>query len=146
MVEPCDVGVNVSGGFLVKAGTAVCRRGGQGVPFGNAKPCPSGCGQHRHLLSPATHLSPSLQTIGCSTFNSAGARMCQASVTSSRNRVISMPSSRTITNSDQLYIKIVKNTSGSLSSSACFSASSPTYRTAMLVRITPPLTRNVLRV
>ena len=51
--------------------------------------------------SPATHLSPSPHTSGYSTFNSAGARMCQASVTSSRSRVMSMASSRTITSGDQ---------------------------------------------
>jgi hypothetical protein len=51
--------------------------------------------------SPATHRSPSPHTSRYSTFNSAGARMCQASVTSSRSRVMSMASSRTITSGDQ---------------------------------------------
>ena len=52
-------------------------------------------------LLPATQPSLLPQSGGCSTFNSAGARMCQASVTNSRSRVMSMRSSPTITSGDQ---------------------------------------------
>ena len=52
-------------------------------------------------IYPQLSLSLSPQSGGCSTFNSAGARMCQASVTNSRSRVMSMRSSRTITSGDQ---------------------------------------------
>ena len=62
--------------------------------------------------------------------------MCQASVTSSRSRARPTASSRTITNGDRSYAGVVKNTSGSPSRRACFSASSPTYSTAMSVRMT----------
>jgi imidazolonepropionase-like amidohydrolase len=65
----------------------------------------------------------------------AGARIRQASVTSSASRLVSTSASRSITSGQPSYPGVVKKRSGSPRSSACFSASSPTYSTAMSVRM-----------
>jgi hypothetical protein len=58
--------------------------------------CPNPSHYHPQLTA-----RPRPPTSGCSTSNSAGARMCQASVTNSRSRVMSMASNQTITSGDQ---------------------------------------------
>jgi len=62
-------------------------------------------------------------------------RISQASLINSASRTASIASSRRRTNGASPYPRTVKNTSGSPSSKACFSASSPTKRTATSERI-----------
>ena len=63
-------------------------------------------------------------------------RIRHASVTSSASRSVSTSASRSMTSGQPSYPGVVKNSRGSPRSRACFSASSPTYSTAISVRMT----------